>query len=140
LPTFYARILQASNKTTFPSGHFDAVISGLCFSEITPGEQNYALWEIYRLLKPGGLLIIVDEAEPPHLLGRLIYRLIRIPFALLTWSLARTTTRALRDLPRKVAGAGFKVKSVHYHGFGNLVEIVARKEDGGPALHIGEHN
>jgi len=124
----------------FPPESFDVVISGLCFSELPPGERNYALWEIHRLLKPGGLLIIVDEAEPSRLLKRLLLKLMRAPLALFTFIVTQTTTRALRDFPRKVAGAGFRVESIRYHGLGDLMEIVARKEDGTHTLRAGEHN
>jgi len=112
----------------FPSGSFDAVISGLCFSELSLQEQDYTLAQVYRLLKPGGLLLIVDEVEPPHPLKRYLFRFLRFPLSLLTLFFARSTTHPLKDFPRRVAEAGFRVKAVEYSSLGSLMAMVAEKE------------
>lgn len=112
----------------FPAQSFDAIVSGLCFSELQPQEQDYTLVQAHRLLKPGGLLLIVDEAEPPHLLRRLLFRLLRAPLTLLSLFIARSASRPLRDFPRRVAEAGFEVNNVVYSNSGPLMAIIAQKE------------
>jgi ubiquinone/menaquinone biosynthesis C-methylase UbiE len=58
---------------------YDAVMSGLCFSELTEGEMSYALKEVRRVLKPEGLLLIADEVRPEGLGRRIIHGVIRSP-------------------------------------------------------------
>ncbi len=50
-------------KTSFPGGYFDIVLSNLCLHNIHSKNERYsACLEIYRILKPGGIVIISDAA------------------------------------------------------------------------------
>jgi len=106
---------------------YDAVMSGLCLSELTDDELEYVLQQAYRILKPGGRLLVADEVRPPGGWKLLVHHLVRIPLSVITWTLARGTTRALKDLPEKVGKAGFQVESVRVNGAGNFMELAARK-------------
>jgi len=64
---------------------YNVVMSGLCLSELTEDELNYALKEIKRILNPGGLLLIADEAVPKNLLKRAVNWLIRFPLMIITY-------------------------------------------------------
>ena len=106
---------------------YDVVTSGLCFSELTPGERAYALEQTYRVLRPEGLLLLADEVVPAGIPKRLLHGLIRLPLVAITYLLTQTTTHAVRDLPEQVQAAGFVILSVCRSSLGSFVELIAQK-------------
>jgi ubiquinone/menaquinone biosynthesis C-methylase UbiE len=114
---------------TEESGAYDVVMSGLCFSELSDDELRYALGQVSRILKPGGLLLVADEVRPRHPAWRAVHALIRVPLVALTYVLTQQTTHALRDLPEKLARAGLPLVSVRFAGLGSFGVFVARKPE-----------
>lgn len=110
-----------------PSDQYDAVMSGLCFSELSDPEQKFTLKECFRILRPGGLLLLADESRPNSFGKRVLQRLIRIPLVIITYLITQTTTRAVSHLPEKVRQAGFEIQEVHYGRLGSFIELVAIK-------------
>ncbi len=109
-----------------PSASYDAVMSGLCFSELSENELNYTLKEVKRILKSGGTLLIADEVKPGNLLKRFINFLLRFPLVIITYLISQSTTHALVNLPEKVKKAGFQIESIRLNSLGNFIEIVAQ--------------
>ncbi|MHA1626647.1 MAG: corrinoid protein-associated methyltransferase CpaM [Candidatus Asgardarchaeia archaeon] len=109
------------------SESYDAVMSCLCFSELTDDELKYTLKEIKRILKPGGLLLVADEVVPKNTLKRVINWLIRLPLKLIVYAITQTTTNAIKDLPDILEKEGFVLELVKSNKMGNFMEVVARK-------------
>jgi demethylmenaquinone methyltransferase/2-methoxy-6-polyprenyl-1,4-benzoquinol methylase len=110
----------------FDAESLDVVVSGLCFSELGEDEIVFALREIRRVLKPGGLLAIADEVRPRNLAFRVLHGLVRAPLVALTYLMTGQTTHALEELPERVATAGFTVEAVRTGVVGSLMELDAR--------------
>jgi len=93
----------------FDNETFDKIVSMLVFSEFYPDEQRYVLGQAYRVLRPGGLIIIADEVRSNSLWKRILQLSLRIPLMLITYILTQTSTRALKDIERLLASAGFEI-------------------------------
>lgn len=93
----------------FDNETFDKVVSTLVFSEFYPAEQRYVVAEAYRILRPGGLIIIADEVRSNSLWKRILQLSVRIPLAVIAYILTQTSTKAVKDIKRLLTNAGFKI-------------------------------
>jgi len=109
---------------------YDAVMSGLCFSELTRDEVIYALRQAMRMLKPGGLLLIADEVRPESVFKRILSVLLRFPLVVITYIITQTTTHAIRNLPGHVKEAGFQIESLNLTLLDTFIVVEARKPKG----------
>ena len=117
----------AEMEAAFQDESFDKIISTLVFSELSRDEQMYALQESKRLLKKEGLLIIGDEIVPRSSFKRWIHFMIRLPLAVLTFILAQSITRSVKNLTAKIRSTGFKVVSLDSYSLGAFEIVVAKK-------------
>ncbi len=106
---------------------YDAVVSGLCFSELSDDEISFALREIGRILKSNGLLLIADESVPPFVPARMVYWFVKVPFLIITYFVTGTVTRGLKNFNQVLAEKNFRVREVRYSRLGSFIEIVAKK-------------
>jgi ubiquinone/menaquinone biosynthesis C-methylase UbiE len=95
--------------TAFPDACFDVVVSTLVFSELSGDEISYTLVQCWRILRPGGWLLVADEILPESAVGRLATFLLRLPFLVLAFLLTQNTTRRVSGLEKRVQEAGFRV-------------------------------
>jgi ubiquinone/menaquinone biosynthesis C-methylase UbiE len=105
----------------------DVVMSGLCLSELTERELEYTLNEANRILKLGGLFLVVDEVRPRSFVRRLLLGFFRSIFKLLVFLVSGTTTRALKNFPGKIEEAGFKIVSCELNKNQNLLKLATKK-------------
>ena len=97
----------AEVEDRFGEAAFDAIVSCLVFSELSPDEQDYALHIAHSRLVSGGLLVIADETLPSSKPQRAWYRLRRLPLLAATYLLAQATTRPIEHLADRIRDAGF---------------------------------
>jgi demethylmenaquinone methyltransferase/2-methoxy-6-polyprenyl-1,4-benzoquinol methylase len=114
--------------TAFADASFDVVTSTLVFSELSADEIVYALAECWRILRPGGQLLIADEVLPDSWWGRIATWLVRLPFALLATLLTQNTTHRVAGLGERIERAGFEIVDMGYYLAGTLQLFVVEKE------------
>jgi ubiquinone/menaquinone biosynthesis C-methylase UbiE len=105
----------------FAAGSFDLIVSTLVFSELPLDDQRFVLEACQTLLAPQGRLVIADEVTPARPFTRLLYYLVRLPLALLTWLITRTTTNSLRGFDSLLAQVGFHTDAAAAYLGGSLV-------------------
>jgi len=84
--------------TEFLDGTFDKVIAILSFSEMYLDEQKFCLEQVYRVLKPEGEFILVDEIIPGNWWKKSIYYAIRLPLAFITYIFTNLSTKSLKNI------------------------------------------
>jgi ubiquinone/menaquinone biosynthesis C-methylase UbiE/NAD-dependent dihydropyrimidine dehydrogenase PreA subunit len=114
----------------FEDKRFDLVTSTLVFSELYNAERQWAYEEIARLLKDSGIFVLAGEVRPRGFVGRLVYLLMRLPLAVVTYLIAQTGTRAVPDMAWEVAASGMEVLGEKRSFLGSFSVLWARKSEG----------
>jgi ubiquinone/menaquinone biosynthesis C-methylase UbiE len=84
----------------YPDNSFDRVLSSLMIHHLTTDNKQRAMYEIYRVLRPGGELHIVDFGKPRRFYARLISLIMR--------RLEEAADNIQGLLPGMIRSAGFK--------------------------------
>ena len=61
-----------TNKLPYPDASFDRVLSSIMIHHLKTPDKEKTAREIYRVLKPGGQLHIIDFGKPSTLYGKLL--------------------------------------------------------------------
>jgi ubiquinone/menaquinone biosynthesis C-methylase UbiE len=113
----------------FDPKSFDLIVSSLAMSEMGLTLQARVLEMCFDLCKPGGRLVILDEAQPDAAFKRIALKLLRAPLRALTWLLTRTTTHPLKKFESTVHTAGWAIEGETSVLGGALKVWVARRSD-----------
>ncbi len=113
-------------------GLYDAVVATLSLSELTDGERRFALQHAFRVLKPGGTLVVADEVLPKAAGQRWLHTVARAPLVAATFLASRSSTRPIADLAGEAVTAGFTVDKQDLSDQGAFCLLVAHrpKEEG----------
>jgi demethylmenaquinone methyltransferase/2-methoxy-6-polyprenyl-1,4-benzoquinol methylase len=103
----WLQLSAAEIEDRFEPSSFDGITACLVMSEMSPDERAHMLALAPAMLRPGGRLVVADEAQPASTVRRALHRLSRLPLATLTYVLTQTTTRAVHGLAEQLESAGF---------------------------------
>ena len=103
----------------FPDGRFDTVVATLCLCTI-PDERR-ALAEAYRVLRPGGWLLLLENVRSPVGPVRWVQRLLDPALVRLAGD------HLLRDPLDHLAGLGFAVEQCARSKWGFVERVVAHR-------------
>jgi ubiquinone/menaquinone biosynthesis C-methylase UbiE len=120
-------MVAAEIADRFPAGSFDAAVSTLAFSEMSPDERRYVLAAVHHVVRPGGRLVIADEVRPSRLWQRCVHSIVRWPLAVITYLATQTTTWALEDPCALIEAAGFQVCREDRIALGSLAVVAAKR-------------
>lgn len=97
------RISQANaTKLLEPADHYDIVTTTLVLHHLLPEEKRGALHEMYRVLKPGGRLLLADFGHASNWLTFAAFTIVRVIDG---WT--RTRCNIQGQLSNLIASAGF---------------------------------
>jgi ubiquinone/menaquinone biosynthesis C-methylase UbiE len=103
----FVELGAAEIEDRFARESFDAIVSCLAMSELSPDEMDYVLRIARSRLVPGGIIVIGDETAPEGAFARCAYWLRRLPVVALTYLLTQATTRPIGDPSARLRAAGF---------------------------------
>lgn len=113
--------------TAFPGEAFDAVIGVLVFSELSDEDIEYTLAGCWRILRPGGELLVADEMRPDSLLAQIGSSVLRLPFVIAAYVATLSTTRPVAGLERRIVRAGFQMLETEDYLLGSMRLLIAGK-------------
>ena len=112
----------------FMDNSFDTITAILCFSELYSKEQDFALDQIFRMLKDDGQLILVDEVKPKKFGKKLLYFFIKIPLVFINFLKAHISTNPLKSLEEKFEVHKFVIIEQKLYLLDSLILIRLKKQ------------
>jgi len=118
--------IAAAEKLPFENASYDSIVSSLFFHHVPLDLKEKALSEAFRVVRPGGRLIIADMHTPSTFMGRLVSHTSRWFF------MQPQIGENIRGvMPSVIEGAGFNSPDLVCSYFGYITVFSSRKPEDG---------
>ncbi len=77
LPSAVNLTQGSADALPFLAGQFEVITSSLMIHHLTPEQKQKMMWEVYRVLKPGGRFYLFDFAPPTSWCGKIFTTIFR---------------------------------------------------------------
>jgi demethylmenaquinone methyltransferase/2-methoxy-6-polyprenyl-1,4-benzoquinol methylase len=124
------RLAQAQSLNL--NGKFDVVTATFTLGEISPDEAEMVVADLAEHLKPGGKMIVADEARPTKAFQHIVSGFQRAIVALLTFLIIEERPTRLHNLRAMLETAGLAVTTEQLFQGGALRLVVAERR--GPVV------
>jgi ubiquinone/menaquinone biosynthesis C-methylase UbiE len=111
--------LLAMEELPYEDGNFDGALASFMLHHLPPEVKRQGLREVYRVLRPGGRLLVVDLDRPRNVLWWLV------AWPLLLMPMVAENLRG--HIPQYLRDAGFQPVETKGHRFGLLTFWIAHK-------------
>lgn len=129
-PQMTVRQMGVDGMDELPGARYDVVVATLVLSELSDDERRFALRNAARVLRPGGRLVVADEARPRSPGRRALHAAVRAPMVAATYLVSRSSTHPLCDLAAEVDAVGLSVqREERSHGDAFLVLVAEKPEE-----------
>ncbi len=116
----------AAEDLPFENGYFDSIVSSLFFHHVPLDLKKKALAESFRVIKPGGKLVIADMHIPSTFMGSLVSHISRWFF------MQPQIGENIRGvMPEVIEDAGFKPPELVQSYFGYITVFSSLKPESG---------
>lgn len=116
-------IVANAEELPFPAESFDRATMSLAYHEMNREGRKNALAEAWRVLAPGGRLVIADLRAPDTLFTRIVMRILRL------WETDTLTDMWRQGVDRELAAAGFTIVDRRITGRRFFELVTAAKPD-----------
>jgi len=123
--------------TLFTENSFDLIVSTMVFSELYSEERALVLYQIKKLLKPNGKLVIAVEVQPNNLFKRIAHFIVRLPLVVLTYIIAQTGTKPATNISKEVTKSGFSIIKEERSFLDSFIILSANNSENIPQDKIG---
>lgn len=123
------KTMGVAKMSALPKAGYTVVVASLVFSELSGDERRFAFKHAYRSLKPGGVMIIIDEVAPQSFFPRIVQTLFRIPVLAATYLLTGELTRPLVNLEAEAVQPGFEIIQSTFSHRGAIIHLQLQRPE-----------
>lgn len=111
----------------FENESFDVIVSTAALGEFPKEYLHYIFEQCYRILKPGGRLIVADEVLPENIFARILHMLVMAAVWIPQFLVVRRVCYPIMNLTKIMERSGFSILKTKKYGYNSFLLVNACK-------------